>query len=532
MRRVLIPVMTLAVALASFPQLSYGQSPAASSCPCTLSGTVADAVSGQPVIHALVRLAGNSRAALSDSEGRFQFEDLSAGSVTVLANKPGYLGLNVGSRSRSMCSVDLPDAHSVALKLTPESIVAGEVTDEDGSPLEGFSVKALIRSSGEERLDQDQRHTTLTDDEGKFRIAGLPPGSYVLEVTDTQSPAFSGSRKSAPPMGYPTVFYPVADDLSSAVPLKLLPGKTMQANFTLRREPYIQLSGTVSGFGPQGHVFVTLLDSSGARENSEIIFDSSSGSFHTKWISPGRYTLIAQSSLAVSVDVSRMFSFASLHVDAMSNLSGLRLTLQHTLDVPVVIHGLPAPTAEELHSLPLFLALVSKELTIPGYFPASSASEDNQARFRGVAPGTYELRVQPNGAYYAESATWGSIDLLHSDLVLESSASIPPIEVVVRDDGAILDGTVVSGDNPIPAQVVLLSERSRKPQLVNIDSSGRFGIAGLAPGTYRVFAVDSTSGVDYTAPSFLQKISTKIREVTLSPKQSASVDLEVATVEE
>jgi hypothetical protein len=37
---------------------------------------------------------------------------------------------------------------------------------------------------------------------------------------------------------------------------------------------------------------------------------------------------------------------------------------------------------------------------------------------------------------------------------------------------------------------------------------------------------------DYLDPAFQQKISSKIQEITLSPKQSASINLELAVVEE
>jgi len=65
-----------------------------------------------------------------------------------------------------------------------------------------------------------------------------------------------------------------------------------------------------------------------------------------------------------------------------------------------------------------------------------------------------------------------------------------------------------------------------------VSAGGVFAVSGLAPGVYRVFAVESSAEVNYQDPAFLAKISSKIQEITLSPKQSASINLELATVEE
>jgi hypothetical protein len=158
---------------------------------------------------------------------------------------------------------------------------------------------------------------------------------------------------------------------------------------------------------------------------------------------------------------------------------------------------------------------------------------DLHAAFSSMAPGTYELEIQPQygSSLYAESATWGSTDLLSDDLVLDSSGSIPPIEVVVRDDGATLNGKVFSRDSPLSARVVLLSDRLKRPIDVPVNADGNFALSGLAPGAYRIFAVDSSADFDYQDPASLAKIPSRIQEVTLSPKQSASINLELATVE-
>lgn len=543
MLRPFIPTLLLAAQFLFLSNPSSAQSPT-SSCPCTLRGSVLDAISGQPVPHALVRLSAPSpRAALTDSEGKFQFEGVPAGSTTLEAAKPGYLGNNgFGRLSSSVFSFELgPATMPAILKLIPEGAISGEVSDENGKPLEGFTVTVLFRGLQGKRLYPDHSHAAVTDDEGIFRIGGLQPGSYFLLARQNQTAVQTASSKSSIPSGYSPVFYPGSSESASAVPLKILPGRTVRANFSLKREPFVRLSGTVSGYTPQERVFLTLQDSSGMPENGEILFDSSTGSFHTKWIPSGTYTLAARSTIPVSVDAASVLSIALQRINATSTISGLHLALQPTLEIPVIVHGLPSNDPGNNQSFPLLLGLVPKDPTFLGsnHFasiadPESKGSSgDTQMMFRGVTPGIHEFIVgpEPNAAYYAESATWGSTDLLREDIVLDSSGSIPPMDVVLRDDGATMKGKVLSGETPLYTQVFLLTD-NRRPISVEVGPDVTFEVSGLAPGLYHVFAVSRSADLDYEDAASLAKISSKIQEITLSPKQSAYINLELATVEE
>lgn len=518
-----------------------------SSCPCTLRGSVVDSVSAQPVPHALVKLTAPSpRAVLTDSEGQFQFEGLPAGSVTLEAEKPGFLTRDAFSRwSFPSVVVQLaPNSQPAVLKLLREGVISGHVSDENGEPLEGFAISVLPRGSGYRGLGlgPNTLHLpALTDDQGKFRIAGLRLGSYYLMAHQTQTPTPHTAQKSPVPSGYSPVFYPSASDIASAVPVRVLPGGTAQVNFSLKRVRFIRLSGTVSGYDPQGNVGIMLWDSSRTPPNPEISFDQSTGFFQTKWIPPGTYTLTAQSAGPVSGDASGIVLFASRVISTASDLTGLHLALQRTLEIPVVVHGLASTDDQAVQSVPSVLALIPKN-SANGFIPfaprtirlTGQSGGDLHAAFSGAGPGTYELGVFPphNSFYYIESAVWGSSDLLQDDLVLDSSDSVPPIEVVVRDDGATLNGKVFSRDLPLSPQVILLPDKRKKPITLLVGADGIFNLSGLAPGVYRIFAVDASVDFDNEDPSFLVRVSSKVQEITLSPKQSASVNLELATVEE
>jgi hypothetical protein len=281
MARRLIPTVLFAAQFLFPAHPASAQSlPPSSSCPCTLQGSVVDSVSGQPVPHALVKLTAPSpRAALTDSEGKFQFEGLPAGSLTLEAEKPGFLARD-SSGVWSLPSVNLrlgPDSPPALLRLVPEGVISGQVSDENGEPLEGFTISVLFRGPGHRALGLGSdmlNRRAITDDQGKFRIAGLRPGSYYLTAHETQAPALHGTGKSSVPLGYAPVFYPGVNEISSAAPLKVLAGTTIQANLSLKREPFIRLSGTVSGYEPQQHVALVLWDLREPHPNSDTFLSS------------------------------------------------------------------------------------------------------------------------------------------------------------------------------------------------------------------------------------------------------------------
>src|SRR6266478_3910339 len=102
MFRPFLSLLLFAPALFLVPRLAAQQpSLNSSSCPCTLRGTVIDSVTGNPVRGAFVQAStGSAWSAFTDAEGKFQFDALPAGPITVHAAKPGYLSEDdFGSRA-------------------------------------------------------------------------------------------------------------------------------------------------------------------------------------------------------------------------------------------------------------------------------------------------------------------------------------------------------------------------------------------------------------------------------------------------
>jgi len=517
-----------------------------SSCPCTLRGTVIDSVTGNPVRGAFVQAStGSAWSAFTDAEGKFQFDALPIGPIAIHAAKPGYLSEDdFGSRAPKNFSLQLgPDAAPAVLKLTPEGVIFGQITDEDGEPLEGLTVWLFYRNPTGRGLSPNSRLRAVTDDEGKFRIAGLPPGTCYLAVRPTEGPALTSTRNAQVPQGFAPIYYPAAPDISSAMPIKVRPGRPSQANFSLKREPFVRLTGTVSGYSPEQQVVLRLQDFLGGPMSHEIAFDASSGNFQSKWIPPGAYTLFASTNIPGTFDASVAFSSARQSVNANSTQSGIHLVLQPTINIPVVVRGLPPASSEDESSPNFMLLLLAKGQTARGLShyatkanaPSAAPSGPLSLTVPNVEPGTYDVNaaVYRGGSYYLESVSWGSTNLLREPLVLDSAGAVPPIDVVVREGAATLSGTVVSGNQPAAAAVIVFPpDRQMPPGFAFSGADGSFTLQNLAPGAYRVLALDNFTSLDLENHDVLRNISARAQEVTLAQGQTASLRLELTTVEE
>src|SRR5204863_8663830 len=92
------------------------------------------------------------------------------------------------------------------------SVIAGRVTDELGDPIADVTVVALRSMYVEGRrqlVAASGGRPVRTDDEGQYRLSGLPPGTYFVMATtqETWTTAAGGRRQG---MGYAPTDFPGA----------------------------------------------------------------------------------------------------------------------------------------------------------------------------------------------------------------------------------------------------------------------------------------------------------------------------------
>jgi hypothetical protein len=63
-----------------------------------------------------------------------------------------------------------------------------------------------------------------------------------------------------------------------------------------------------------------------------------------------------------------------------------------------------------------------------------------------------------------------------------------------------------------------------------VTNKAPFHIAQLAPGEYKILAVDNPDELEYANPEAVRRYLSKARDVSLAPNQKAKVELEVIRI--
>src|SRR5438876_7748047 len=140
---------------------------------------------GRGIPHAHLRLSPigdvlQTRVAAADGEGRFEFRDLAAGTIRVFASKAGYDPIAV-DRTIEIAAGETRD--DIELTLVRWNAVSGQVLDDRNQPIAGATVQTL-----QLRYDRGRRGlvpagaSRLTNDLGRYRLYGLPPGQYLVHA--------------------------------------------------------------------------------------------------------------------------------------------------------------------------------------------------------------------------------------------------------------------------------------------------------------------------------------------------------------
>jgi len=528
--------------------------------------------------------------AVTDDLGRFTFLDLDEGSFTLQILANGYVSLNYGQRFTNGPGTPITltagqDLKNLAITLTPASNISGRVTDRSDQPLVNVPVQ-LLRYSYD---SQGQRSfqpvgATKTNDRGEYRIYWITPGRYYLMAGTPglgTSPFMAmmtmiagGDATSANEVPVPLAYayYPGVLDFSFARVIELRPGIDVDStNLTLTAKPQTyRIRGRIvdsrTGQPPARARVAASSRSPGMAGNllldqisMDLInnYNATSGTFEIRDLLPGSYsvTIIAQDPAPASAAARG----GGVPPPGLAN-STVAVSISDADVEGLVVTVSPASTlagrirSDASQQLPvppdrMRLQLVARNSQSPIPVPANAANiaspaADGSFRFANVAAGDYRVnliaqggaRGGAGGAVYLKEVRLDGADVLNSALRISGSMS-GTLDIVVGLTNGQISGTVLDRrSQPLPVmQVVLVPYRARDRielyRTANTDGNGRFLIAGITPGDYKVLSWEGMEPYSWFDPDLMSQwdangtvihvteSSTEMIEVKLIPKE-------------
>ena len=207
--------------------------------------------------------------------------------------------------------------------------ISGVIVDDRGAPV----ARATVQAMGEAVMPngarvQVGRSSMPTDANGRFRIDGLPPQSYLVAAM----PPFgrpSGIYGAAPSDDQPVsgvTYFPGVIDQKQAQAVKVTANGDQAIFIELQRVQPIHVRGTVSS--PSGRstagLQIQLQQKFGNSSSSRGVgFVQNDGTFDIAGITPGHYALVVRVAPAVAAS-----EFAAVEIDATDrDIDGLALAL-------------------------------------------------------------------------------------------------------------------------------------------------------------------------------------------------------------
>jgi hypothetical protein len=468
----------------------------------------------------------------TDGQGRFELSGFAAGRYGITARKPGFFSPSRLDWGRSVMFVSVKgDMSDIVLKLVPEGIISGRVTDENGEPMEGVGmrVRGWRIINGWRREEEFSEHGT--DQDGQFRFYGLMPGTYYLtasvmsERSSVSSVGFPGAG------GYPTTYFPGVTQFNAATPIKLEAGQSVQADFALHRLPAFQVTGEVTGYSGGRLQWLQMVENFDPSITLPVELNRATGTFVARGVPAGSYTLAAT---AEEQTGRRLVGQATVNV-ASSNVSGIVVVVGPAVSIPVILQ-----TESDNPSASRNSVSVTVQLSVAGgggqnFFNQGAWSGPTEDKDHGgllitsVQPGRYNVEVTPTGGWYVQSLLSGSTDLFAEPLTIGTGGSAVTIQALLRDDGATLGGEVRSGGNAAAATVLAVMQGAplRTPWVVNSNNQGGFRFENLPPGDYVVLAFDNIADLEYANRGALRDYLSQGTAVTLGSKDSKTVNVEL-----
>ena len=511
---------------------------------------------GRPARRATVRIVpargGVPNTTTTDLNGRYEFKDVTPNEYRITAGKTGYIVLGYGQRrpfeNGTIVAVRAGDTvENLDIALPAAGAISGRVTDGDGAPIEGVAIRLMqpvFAANRRQLRPVTGVNAYLTNDQGRYRIYGIPPGQYVVLASTTPS-AQAPPAQIAPllPPGYASTFFPGTVRASEAKRVTLDLSQDLSGiDLQLVRAPGARISGTIvdaSGRPLRAGLILSQSQRSGGVTIEPLTASSNAdGSFEIAEIPPGEWVLQAVARAGMNVNGGSEGEFASrfFNVDG-TDISDIHIQtgLGSRVEGRIVFDGTgsPDPTSVVVTTLPSDFDLA------PMMGPGARASVRADGTFvlEGLnGPRRFRLLSAPD-SWMVKAVSANGRDVTDEPLPFGTAAnSIANLEIILTNRGARVAGNVTGprGQTVADYTVVVFAtdsdrwyQGSRFLAFTRPKQDGTFAIANLPPGEYFVAAVDRLEGNEglgeWQDPDVLRSLTSAALRASLSEGQTLSV---------
>jgi hypothetical protein len=494
------------------------------------------------------RVRFEARSAATEDDGRFEISDLPAGSYLLIARKPGYTSVSYGQPSPDVSGepIQLADGEArnrVDIILPRYSSVTGQIVDEFGDSVEGVQVGlAQIRfQAGRRRLVGASAPGQTTDDLGRYRIYGVPPGQYIVSAAAGQVTAFQPTPDL---FGYAPTYFPGTPDPIEAQLVSVgISQDVVGVDLALAQVPTARITGR--RLAANGDPFGGSLVLAPSQRSGAIVTPPTGartypdGRFEFPNVPPGEYVVQADSGKR---DASVEGEFATQFV-TVNGRDIADVLLQASIGSTIRGHVTSVTDSPPANRLAIVAARADPDRTPlqNGSIARGDVQPDLTFQLSGIHGPRRLTLEQPPAGWALKTVLVNGLDVTDTPLPFGSKEqSLSDVEIVMTNRVTELTGVVLDArSNPV-ADYVLLAfssdpERwysgSRYLRRSAPDAAGAFRLRGLPPGDYFVAAVarprataDPDGDDSWQDPEWLESMAPRAARVTLAEDQKVSVN--------
>ena len=516
--------------------------------PAVVEGTVINVQNSRTVSRASVTLFGvkgsGSQSVRADSSGHFIFQNVGPGTYKLVAERQGFFSNESKQEDQPVFEV-ASGAHvkNMPVRLMPAAVVSGEIVDEFNDPLQNVEIRLLKTQMRLGQIVLTAAGKAITDDRGQYRVAGLRPGKYYLvaeykpvntlpganatppnatpptEPTPGQSYTLAGHNRAPvlinppnlpePAFTYPPLFYPATGDFQQAQALHLNPGDELAANFIFFSSPVVSIQGRVTngmtGAPAKAASVAAHWTPYMEGEGMPARVSTTDGRFEVLGLAPGTYTL--RTSFTEDGQ-----TYAGERTVEVGNQGALNVDISGLPDFVasgrVNITGTPQTA----------MSLVSIDFTGEGLLPRVQASA-RFPDFKFAAQLRPDQRYRVNVRNLPEDYYLKSMALFGHEMPVDSlmvSGRRGDLELTLSPSGGQIDGMLFDQkEQPTRGSILMVPDvpQPGPPDLFrrsSADLGGKFTFRGVAPGSYRLVALDNVNlSTEINEPDFLKSIGNR-----------------------